>query len=512
MLQRKVAQPSTRNHQHAEVPPIVHEVLHSPGQPLDRETREFMEPRLGHDFSRVRVHTDTRAAESARAVDAAAYTVGREVVFGAGQYYPSSREGRRLLVHELAHVVQQGCDSCGADTPLRILPAGDTYEQQANRLAVDITADERGLHGNAAVPVLNGSPLAFGALQRQQANPKPEWEQRLDSEAQDKGWQDWAEFKLSLKSVPFLGLPIVAHQNLIDKLNTAQATLAKKGLGSASTLGIRSMSAFQSPGYHGLHSFGVAIDIDAATNPYVMHEANESKLDEQLKKVYERIAQFVLGKSSIIPGGLAGLSSKPGEAYDQLKEETDAMKQYFQYMQNGQDLNDYVNKQLGFSRVGLASTFKSVFDAYDPYDYEGTLQPDLSNLYSRPLVSKRKIDLIRKQMQYDWVTLTGEEGPSLTSLSPMLGLDFPSDSLRFFPTYPRISPPVPDDPRKGSADRPFDTKGGTYRGRSPLTGFLNLNKELVLALVDAGLNWGAIGFGEWSGDIMHFDTRPRPRK
>jgi hypothetical protein len=90
-----------------EAPPIVHEVLRSPGQPLDAATRAFMEPRFGYDFSKVRVHTDTRAAESATAVQARGYTVGSNVVFGAGEYRPGTREGQRLLGHELAHVVQQ---------------------------------------------------------------------------------------------------------------------------------------------------------------------------------------------------------------------------------------------------------------------------------------------------------------------------------------------------------------------------------------------------------------------
>jgi hypothetical protein len=88
-------------------PPIVHEVLASPGQPLDPATRAFMEPRFGHDFSRVRVHADQRAAQSADAVAAHAYTVGADVVFGAGRYAPQSGGGQRLLAHELAHVVQQ---------------------------------------------------------------------------------------------------------------------------------------------------------------------------------------------------------------------------------------------------------------------------------------------------------------------------------------------------------------------------------------------------------------------
>lgn len=86
---------------------IVHNVLRSPGYPLDSGTRAFMEPRFGYDFGQVRIHTDAKAAESARAVDSLAYTVGRHIVFGAGQYQPGSPEGSRLLGHELAHTIQQ---------------------------------------------------------------------------------------------------------------------------------------------------------------------------------------------------------------------------------------------------------------------------------------------------------------------------------------------------------------------------------------------------------------------
>jgi hypothetical protein len=82
--------------------------LRSGGQPLPRAVRAFFEPRFGHDFSQVRIHTDARAAESARAVNAAAYTVGRDMVFDAGHYAPEIASGRALLAHELVHVVQQG--------------------------------------------------------------------------------------------------------------------------------------------------------------------------------------------------------------------------------------------------------------------------------------------------------------------------------------------------------------------------------------------------------------------
>lgn len=88
-------------------PPLVQDVLASSGRPLDRATRGLFESRFGHDFSQVRIHADATAAESARSVNALAYTVGRDVVFGAGQYSPHTRPGQRLLAHELAHVLQQ---------------------------------------------------------------------------------------------------------------------------------------------------------------------------------------------------------------------------------------------------------------------------------------------------------------------------------------------------------------------------------------------------------------------
>lgn len=83
--------------------------LHSlgPGQPLDSATRDFFEPRFGHDFSKVRVHAGGAAEQSAREVSAHAYTVEHDMVFGAGRFAPGTNEGRRLLAHELTHVVQQ---------------------------------------------------------------------------------------------------------------------------------------------------------------------------------------------------------------------------------------------------------------------------------------------------------------------------------------------------------------------------------------------------------------------
>lgn len=90
----------------ASVPPLVREVLRSPGRPLDPAVRASMEERFGHDFGRVRVHDGEMAAESARSINALAYTNGTDIVFGAGQYRPATEEGRRLLAHELVHTLQ----------------------------------------------------------------------------------------------------------------------------------------------------------------------------------------------------------------------------------------------------------------------------------------------------------------------------------------------------------------------------------------------------------------------
>jgi Domain of unknown function (DUF4157)/Protein-glutamine gamma-glutamyltransferase len=86
----------------------VYEVLDQPGRPLDRSTRAFFEPRFGQDLSHVRIHNDRKAAESARAVDALAFTSGNNIVFGSGSYRPDRADGRFILAHELAHTMQPG--------------------------------------------------------------------------------------------------------------------------------------------------------------------------------------------------------------------------------------------------------------------------------------------------------------------------------------------------------------------------------------------------------------------
>jgi outer membrane protein OmpA-like peptidoglycan-associated protein len=108
------AQPPEPPPASSDKPPSINGVIAAGGTPLDRETRRFFEPRFGIDLGHVRVHTGGDAAGSARSVRARAYTVGHDVVFAAGEWSPATTEGKRLLAHELAHVVQQKSRSATA--------------------------------------------------------------------------------------------------------------------------------------------------------------------------------------------------------------------------------------------------------------------------------------------------------------------------------------------------------------------------------------------------------------
>ncbi len=159
-MQRKAADSSAPE----AAPDAVHSVLGGSGRPLDPESRAFMEPRFGQDFGGVRVHTGADADTAARSINARAFTSGNNVVFGAGEYSPATDAGRRLLSHELTHVVQQGS---GLALKSGVGPSNDSHERQADQVADTIAA------GGSAKGLLGGSARAAtgasGAVQREEA-------------------------------------------------------------------------------------------------------------------------------------------------------------------------------------------------------------------------------------------------------------------------------------------------------------------------------------------------------
>lgn len=153
-LQRSAADTGRVN----SVPPVVQDVLRSPGQPLDGSTRGFMESRFGHDFSQVRIHNDTRSHESAQTVHAHAYTVGQEIVFASGKYNPHSQTGRHLLAHELSHTIQQRGLQRAAVDGIQIdgSPESSHLEREADSAAhAALQGDRPALFPTASRPMLS---------------------------------------------------------------------------------------------------------------------------------------------------------------------------------------------------------------------------------------------------------------------------------------------------------------------------------------------------------------------
>lgn len=162
-------------------PPVVHQALRRPGAPLDAQTRRFMEPRLGADLGGVRVHTDALAARSASAVQAHAYTVGRQIVFGAGQYAPGTQAGRRLLAHELAHVLQQ--QAHGARVQREVCPVRPAAEAAQSTSSGFLPAD---VELNAAVDQLSIQDFGVGsAALPAGVTTTPQWQRFMSMVAGD---------------------------------------------------------------------------------------------------------------------------------------------------------------------------------------------------------------------------------------------------------------------------------------------------------------------------------------
>lgn len=133
-------------------PPSVDRTLASSGQPLSPTLRQDMEQRFGHDFSRVRVHSGAYASQSAAEINANAYTVGHDIVFGAGRFRPGTQEGKRLLAHELTHVVQQRGDDASV------------LHKQSNVIQRDVEEDEIDLGDNPPSSTTPGAPTEFGPV------------------------------------------------------------------------------------------------------------------------------------------------------------------------------------------------------------------------------------------------------------------------------------------------------------------------------------------------------------
>ncbi|HWB25902.1 MAG TPA: DUF4157 domain-containing protein [Chitinophagaceae bacterium] len=295
-----------------------------------------------------------------------------------------------------------------------------------------------------ALPVLHHAPA--GLISRDDPKPAAKVD-KWDKIAQDLfGKTDYAAYVTDLgkNSGTFFGMALPnCHQKMIDKFAVVEADLKK-----TQPAGYKPPKISDTFRYHkSMHGWGMAVDFDVLKNPYVLNEASDVTLNKQLPEVYDRIADFMLGKpkSAVnkIKSGRSAFGGKVDNVYDQLKEESDAMQQYFAFLDKTDD-----------------ELTKFITDVWVP----------------KHIGPPQDAPTIRKIIIDDYKKLGGKIG---------------SD---------------PKMPAPKGEDRPFAPTSGGGAG-DPKTGFLNLDKPFVMAMTNAGFAWGAIDIPGQSGDIQHFDMR-----
>jgi Domain of unknown function (DUF4157) len=455
-----------------EAPASIHDVIRSSGRPLDAGPRRMLESRLGYEFGNVRIHTDSKAAQSAREVGALAYTVGSHVAFDEGQYMPDSTGGQKLLAHELAHVVQQGtvvahvarqpAPPTPAKTPAPA-PAGCTF------------ACDDGV---------------FEFL-------KEDLKEETFNKACPQGYP---------KGTTFFGQPIPGstgaklRSKMLEAETKAKRAMCFNGIDPNKYTLDRRISTYST------HSpaESKAVDIDYEGQPHIMHEHGEADIDKQIGPVYERIAYWGHYQKSIITKGITSVGKgtggagtrtwtnpetgqkediTTGELYDKLKKESTGLTDYFGLLlKNDKELQNELEAFQIFSPEPPAAIAKLGL----PTDY-----------------TPADAQTFRQRIADDYRILGG----SKAQLQSFAGQTVANASN---------NPPAYADPSP-KKDRPFE-KGevaGAMKGQSPdpaanrrpELGFLTLPKEIVVALTEVGLSWGAIDFFGESGDVMHFDCR-----
>ncbi len=335
------------------VPSIVHDVLNSSGQPLDAGSRAFMEPHFGQDFSQVRVHTGSQARDSAQAVNALAYTVGQDIVFGEGQYAPYAEAGRGLLAHELTHVVQQQSimtKKSGISQPY------EPHEIEATKEAENVLRGQR-----VAESSLQSAGVQF---QRQVSNPAVT-DTHAEDESVNKVIESFpscvkkdigpkiADRKEFLKSMPrYLGpdpntenhfkavrqvkVPgdICLHPKAAEPLEKVAEELGDAMPATYVGLGLRNRFRNHDRHSKGLmaHPLGYAVDFRATTNPMISDPrlvklldletggATHFELDMTRKERRELIAG--LGRGDIDP-----TSARAEHFFDQFEREYERVSQ-----------------------------------------------------------------------------------------------------------------------------------------------------------------------------------------
>jgi hypothetical protein len=285
--------------------------LRSTAAPLDAGVRSFFEPRLGADLSHVRVHTGPEAARSADALDARAYAVGRDVVFGAGEFRPESAAGRRLLAHELAHVLQQ--EDVGdriqrddKDKPARVdiavvLDGSEVSMRSAQQLAPKVVRTYDIDDIKAAVTSAGG-PIGTLYIVSHASPGQVQFESKIGTVS----WKKLSEIGAALKNV----LPADRAPQVVD-FRGCQAGGATEELGkfrvAAGAGAARGSNCFTFDDVEG----PVSIDDVEITSESQLNDQNRARFDSGLRRL---IAQTKSPDGHSVKDCILGLG--PGETAD----------------------------------------------------------------------------------------------------------------------------------------------------------------------------------------------------
>jgi len=208
------------------------------GQPLHESVRHFYEPSLGQDFKGVRVHTDSKAIESAREVNAQAFTIGQDIVFGAGQYAPLTRAGNKLLAHELVHVVQQMNTKPAIQGKIGIGEPSDNFEKEADTVANTLMENKNRSYKSVGLQIrhrLRNSQLSKPTIQRKVTTWAGEWDTDKYNTVNTGGVSDGVDIELRFKpgnpvDAKMIGMVQIANTTDLGKVIAINPTVAGRSI------------------------------------------------------------------------------------------------------------------------------------------------------------------------------------------------------------------------------------------------------------------------------------------
>jgi Domain of unknown function (DUF4157) len=457
------------------------------GSSLDPNVAGEMGQRFGFDFSETRVHHDEGADDACQAINAEAFTQGNHVFFRAGRYDPGSSEGKRLLAHELTHVVQNSATDTGDDlksnaagTAWTISSPTDPAEVEAAALSSEVAAGRDVSVRSAPRAHIHRVPNYIVAAtflgQNVQGGVNPVMRTRL--QAADTAIQ-----------AIFNALPPAQQIHF----STGQPTTNyAEWAGITSVQGWRSSTTSR-------HGSGSAVDLNYNTNPYIATGtvatpggeggagggtpavAGIDDARSRAIEVYQRAVKFIVNDGFDLPN-LPQADVRPrqpgettGAMYDRFRQTSDALRDYLQFA----------------FMAGSPSPGNQVVRA--PIPNVETV-PEATLLAQIPLTERRDQATAVANLAH---FMRGVRPSGIIEFNPWYPLTPDEQYIRMLRDYELVRVPMQFGAVSTS---PAVT-------RNPANGFLDIRREVAIALTDQGLAWLAGDIGAASGDVMHFDIR-----